>query len=333
MPAVKPLPAWLRICIVLPILALASSLYAWDATGHRLSVYVAYQSLTQTQREYWHEVLQHHPRFTADFEQAMPDAVRAASSDEQTRWLLGQAAVWPDLARGLPETIRSRYNQPDWHWIEGAWLRDHATVQGNLYIDTRPLPDIAGAPADNSRFASHASNVLTALERAAWQLEHETDAGQRAIALCWLLHLIGDIPQPLHTGGLVSASLFPAGDRGGNAISTRGGNLHAIWDQALRGSDFNDNLQAVSRQAASLTWQQAFAPTLWLQESRSLLLRQVYPERVIAEVRRGESRGQRPDSITLSNDYQSNMRQAARLRLAEAGYRISSTLSDITGTL
>jgi hypothetical protein len=325
--------AGLRICIVLTALALFSPLHAWDATGHRLSVYVAYHSLTQTQREYWHDVLQHHPRFDTDFERAMPDAIAAASRDEQTRWLLGQAAVWPDLARGLPEAIRPRFNQPDWHWIDGAWVRDQAATQGNLYVDTRPLPDIAGAPADNSRFATHASNVLTALERARWQLEHETDAAQRAIALCWLLHLIGDIHQPLHTGGLVSATLFPAGDRGGNAIRTRGGNLHAAWDRALRGPELNDSLTALNRRAVGLAGQQAFTPTTWLHESRSILLRQVYPSSVIANVRRSEKTDDRLGSTTLSSRYQDNMKQTASIRIAEAGVRISSTLTDITGTL
>jgi len=334
MPAKSLSITWARCCFCL-LLTLASSpvAVAWDAAGHRLSAYVAYQNLTPAQREYWRETLQHHPRFASDFEQAMPADIRATSRDQQTRWLLGQAAVWPDLARGLPDALRPHYNQPNWHWIDGAWIRDEAQIQGNLYIDTPPLPDIHGDPLINSRHAAHASNVLTALERAHWQLKHEPDAAQRALALCWLLHLIGDIHQPLHTGALVTAQLFPDGDRGGNAIRTGDGNLHAVWDQALRGPTLSDNLVTVNRLASSLPLEQPFTPTRWLLESRKILLNQTYPAAVINHVRRSETTGKRLGSMMLSQDYRSGMKQTAAIRLAEAGVRTSSTLSAITGSL
>ncbi len=333
MPAESLLSRWVRcFCLLLALVSL-SSLLAWDATGHRLSVYVAYEEMTQNQREYWREILQHHPRFASDFEQAMPATLLAAHRDEQTRWLLGQAAVWPDLARGLPDAIGPRYNRPDWHWIDGAWVRDEARTHGNLYVDTPPLPDVPGAPAINSRHATHASNVLTALERARWQLEHEGDAAQRAIALCWLLHLIGDIHQPLHTGGLVTARLFPDGDRGGNGIRLRDGNLHALWDQALRGPTINDSLATLNTFAAGLPTEQTFAPTSWLQESRRILLQQVYPASIIEPVRQSENTGSALGSIILSQQYLDAMQQTATIRLAEAGVRIRITLADITGSL
>lgn len=332
MPAKLLLAACGRTIVLLATLTLPSLSQAWDATGHRLSVYVAYQALTAAQRDYWLEILTHHPRYDLDFADAMPEAIRDESREQQSRWLLGQAAVWPDLARGLPDTIRPRYNQPDWHWINGAWVRDEAPTQGNVYIDTTPLPDIQGAPSHNSEHASHASNVLTALERAHWQLEHETDAAQKAVALCWLLHLIGDIHQPLHTGSLVSAQLFPDGDRGGNAIRTPGSNLHAVWDQALRGPALNDSLRTLDTLAAGLPRPQAFAPTRWLHESRSILLQKVYPDSVIDSVRLSENTGSRFDTVTLRNSYDADMKQTAAIRLAEAGVRISTTLANISGT-
>lgn len=333
MPARMFFKTSVRVILLLTATLMYSPLQAWDATGHRLSVYVAHHNLTQRQRDYWLEVLRHHPRFESDFDQAMPEAIRAASDDEQARWLLGQAAVWPDLARGLPDAIRPLYNQPNWHWIDGAWVRDEAQIQGNVYVDTTPVPDIVGADADNSRHASHASNVLTALERARWQLEHETDAAQRAIALSWLLHLIGDIHQPLHTGGLVSAQLFPGGDRGGNDTRTRDSNLHAVWDRALRGPALMDSLQMLNELAAGLDSDQAFVPTRWLHESRSILLQQVYPASAIRNVRRSENTGNDLGTVTLSSRYEADMKRVAAIRVAEAGVRIAITLSDITGSL
>lgn len=331
MPAKVLLSEYARIVCLVGAVLLTSTAQAWDATGHRLTVYVAYEALTTDQRNYWLDVLQQHPRFDVDFSDEMPQPVRNASADEQTRWLLGQAAVWPDLARGLPDAIRSRYNRPDWHWIDGAWVRDQAQSHGNLYIETPPLPDIEGPPASNSNHASHAKDVLTALERAHWQLAHEPDAAQRAIALCWLLHLLGDIHQPLHTGGLVSAHLFPDGDRGGNAIRTAGSNLHAVWDQALRGPDLDDSLLHLLRLTGDMQTDATFEPTRWLQESRNILLRQVYPASVINNVRRRENTGNRLGNVTLSERYQENMKRTAAVRIAEAGVRIGSTLSNING--
>lgn len=322
-----------RALLLLTLILISSPLYAWDATGHRLSVYVAYHNLTPAQRNYWVEVLQHHPRFESDFAQAMPEAIRAASEDQQARWLLGQAAVWPDLARGLPEDVRPLYNQPNWHWIDGAWVRDEAQIHGNVYVDVAPKPDIEGAPAEHSRHASHASNVLTALERSRWQLEHETDTAQRAIALCWVLHLIGDIHQPLHTGGLVSAQLFPDGDRGGNGTRTRDSNLHAVWDRALRGPALTDSLQMLNELAAELDSDQTFMPTRWLHESRSILLQHVYPASAIRNVRRSENTGNDLSTVTLSSRYEDNMKRISAVRLAEAGVRIGRTLSDLSGSL
>src|ERR1700733_8864378 len=64
----------------------------------------------------------------------------------------------------------------------------------------------------------------------------DTDAGERAIALCWVEHLVGDIHQPLHAGEAFTEK-HPTGDLGGNAlaVNTPSGvyNLHSVWDELL----------------------------------------------------------------------------------------------------
>ena len=60
----------------------------------------------------------------------------------------------------------------------------------------------------------------------------------RSIFLCWLLHLVGDLHQPLHTSTLISKQ-FPNGDLGGNLflVSLKEGGpavvLHTYWDALL----------------------------------------------------------------------------------------------------
>jgi hypothetical protein len=71
-------------------------------------------------------------------------------------------------------------------------------------------------------------------------LELQTAADEdRAVALCWLLHLTGDVHQPLHCTSLFTEKQFPDGDLGGNAIGFRFGpdklprRLHTFWDRLL----------------------------------------------------------------------------------------------------
>src|SRR6266436_8860325 len=69
----------------------------------------------------------------------------------------------------------------------------------------------------------------------------ENDPEQKAIALAWLFHLVGDIHQPLHTAQLFTVE-YPKGDRGGNEICfrvTQAGqpmDLHRFWDGVITSS-------------------------------------------------------------------------------------------------
>ena len=60
---------------------------------------------------------------------------------------------------------------------------------------------------------------------------HTSDR-DKALTLCWILHIGGDLPQPLHTTAMFTTALLQ-GDRGGNAIrliDSNAMNLHASWD-------------------------------------------------------------------------------------------------------
>ena len=116
---------------------------------------------------------------------------------------------------------------------------------------------------------------------------------RRAVGLCWLFHLIGDLHQPLHVIALIDDARFPAathGDRGGNELAvvvsgTRPTRLHSYWDGAL-GYDasygnviaiakaLRDNPPLPANDAASLLGQTDF--TAWAQESYQLAVKYVY---------------------------------------------------------
>lgn len=319
------------LLVMFCLILLTPPAQAWDALGHRLTAYVAWDRLGDPEKTHWIDTLRAHPRFQQDFVDAMPPNIAGQSESEQQRWQFGQAAIWPDIARGFEGFDRRRFDFPDRHWINGAWVRADVPMHGNLYLDTPPWDDIHG-PDDADIHQHHqADNVLTGLVYARHVLQSSSDAAERAVALCWLLHLIGDIHQPLHTGALVTARLFPDGDRGGNRTLVDGSNLHAVWDQALRGPTLNNNLRELNAVAQSEGRQhQQFTPGLWLLESREILLSTVYPETVISNIQRSENTGNNLGSVTLSESYRSEMRAISLQRVADAGLRIVSTLQSLT---
>lgn len=337
----KPL---LRACLLLTSLLaslVSGSLAAWDATGHRLSAYVAWEMMSPDSRDKSLLILRAHPRFQADFMDNMPADIQSMDSIQQQRWLFGQAAVWPDLARGLSGADRRRYDHPNWHWIEGAWLRDEAIRHGNLYIDTQPHASIVGVGAAQIQRRSQAENIVNAIDLTLYQLggtrSHQS-AEDQALALSWFLHLTGDIHQPLHTGALVSERLFARGDRGGNDIQVRlssaesADNLHAVWDGALRGASFGNTLQLlldIAQDVAHDAQHGEYAPTRWLQESRDLLTSRVYTDAMISNVLRSEHTGNQPAITALDSNYEEDMRLIASQRIAEAGVRIATTLENL----
>lgn len=303
---------------------------AWDATGHRISAYLTWDRLPESRREQLSAILAAHPRFGPDFRAAMPESVQREDAAAQQRWLFGQAAVWPDVARGLPDSIREQYNRPDWHWIDGAVVRDHAQRQGNVYLEVPPQPDIRGAGA------RRADNVLGALERARRELRAPgTGMADRALALSWFLHLAADLHQPLHTGALFAPGPLQEGDRGGNLIRVaqghEGDNLHALWDRALHSPDPDGRLRRLRRQRETLTTSidTAWAPTRWLAGSRDLLHGNVYPPALRTAILQRIDRNGNVPVFDPSAAYLTTMQRIAREQVIRASERMAAALSDM----
>lgn len=306
---------------------------AWDSVGHRLSASIAARYIADDTEIELLRILQQHPRYQQDFIRQMPSSIARGSDQERNIWLLGQAAFWPDITRGLPEPEREKYNRANWHYIDGAWLRGKANIQGNTYIGVSPFADIQGQSAQSLRSAASVDNVMNALDfNAALLADPQTPMPQRAIALCWVLHLVGDIHQPLHVGSLYSAKRFSNGDRGGNSIDTGEANLHARWDRALSDEGVNSNLEAVLTQHATalerMDEQDDSDWSLWMKESRALLLNTVYTTDMISSIARTDSSSQQLPAFNLDDNYVLTMEYHARMRLALAGRRLALWFED-----
>lgn len=298
---------------------------AWDSVGHRLTTRIALHYLEESTARYLQEILQEHPRFQQDFVDQMPSSIARGDEVEQRAWLLGQAAFWPDIARGIIESEREKYNRPNWHYIDGAWLRGEADTQGNTYLGVSPLDDILGEVVNSE---DEVANIMNALDyNAALLSSEETSPDLRAVALCWVLHLVGDIHQPLHVGSLYTANRFSNGDRGGNGIQTDDGTLHARWDRALSAAGVNPSLEVILEQHSQTLQDMEESEdeewSLWMKESRALLLNTVYSEEMKTSILRSDDSSAEAETFTLSESYVDTMEYHAQLRLALAGRRLS----------
>ena len=121
--------------LTLPIRSIcAKDPLAWNDPGHRLTALIAYELMSDGERQTVIDLLKQHPRFKEDFgPKSQPKEIQllneGAKKDRALqRWMFGQAAVWPDIARGFPEAERARYHRWTWHFINrpiarGFWRK------------------------------------------------------------------------------------------------------------------------------------------------------------------------------------------------------------------
>ena len=339
------------------LLALAPAAGAWWDAGHETVAALAWRRMEPAKRTAWAEILRQHPRFQEDFLAAMPPEVREADRDAQSEWLFRRASVWPDVVRDrdVPER-RDAYHRGTWHYVNiplYLTAADEAGVRAKLAASEIEGPNVefavpAGVTADDAALDEPGMNVVQALQyNLAAAKDESRPAAERAVALCWVLHLGGDVHQPMHAAALFSDSLLPEGDRGGNLVEVRetstqpGRNLHAVWD-AAPGETFTplevtlnaDRLLAdPGLVAAGAAAADELDPQAWARESRELAKWAVYAPEVLAYVRTREAAseaGRLPDPAPLraTPEYLDAARKLADRRLTEAGFRLGATLGE-----
>jgi len=288
------------------LLLLTTPAHAFNALGHKVIADIAWQQLDDASRGRIVKTLRRHPRFDSDFAQKMP-----ADVAETDRWIFQHAATWPDLIRGQRE-----YDHPTWHYVNFPY-----------YIDGQPAPPGLNLSAlYPTRLDMDKCNVAQAVKHCQATLKGDASPGGKALAYCWLFHLVGDLHQPLHSTALV-CERFPNGDRGGNSIPTvQGRNLHALWDNLL-GRQHRPN--DVKREVAELRQRPTHwkvDPTggveAWIQESHELAKAFVYSAEILEAVKRP---GELPP-IHLPRAYLEKAGDHARARVVAAGLRLASLL-------
>ena len=199
---------------------------AWNSVGHLATAKLAHDQLDEQDKAALFVLLKAHPHYSTFLA-----ADRPADVDER-QWVILRAAVWADWVRPRRDDPRglsvTRYNRPEEHYADVPFVdpKDAAAFAGKTLISPDQT-DALCAP-------KHESGILR-LKSAA-----EED---KAVAICWIFHLIGDIHQPLHNTSYFSSEPgLEHGDQGGNKlvvkIDGRVWKLHAYWDDLL-GEDRN----------------------------------------------------------------------------------------------
>lgn len=220
-------------CIAILLSAgISATAWGWSMGGHRVTGVLAALSLAASAPQTIaaiHAIMQSHPAAAA-FEARMSDA--GDQPQARSERLFAEMAQWPDEVRSGP---LKAYHRGDWHTIDLPFFAQN-------YNPPRE-PQIADI------------NLLSALnENLRIAADTSAPAADRAVALCWIFHLVGDLHQPLHAASLYSP-LFPDGDRHGTRFFVRpphgedAVSLHYYWDSIIQRSQ---NMPDVARTATQL---------------------------------------------------------------------------------
>ncbi|MAD18283.1 MAG: S1/P1 Nuclease [Alteromonadaceae bacterium] len=202
---------------------------------------------------------------------------------------LAEASTYPDEMR----------SSPDEFWQKKAGPFHYVTIpEGQTYADV-------GAPEQGDGVS--ALKMFTANLKSS-----QTSKEEKQLALRFIVHIIGDLHQPLHAGN--------GTDRGGNDFKVnffwQDSNLHRVWDSELleqRKLSYTEWTAKLNRKisAQNINDWSTTDPQVWIAESTKIR-DEIYPK-----------------EDEISWDYLYNHLPQAKQRLKMAGIRIAAYLNEI----
>jgi S1/P1 Nuclease len=285
-----------------PLLALAvlaaligSQARAWGDLGHEVTALIAYRHLVPTAR-------------------SALDAMLASDADALTAGDFASRATWADKFRNAHRETAA------WHFVD-------------IEIDQPDLKDACfGFPiSPPGQWASQGPAqdcVVNKIDQFAAELKSlSTPPPERLLALKFLIHLVGDLHQPLHAAD--------HHDRGGNCVSLSPpqgaqNNLHAYWDVSVVSALGQSAAQIAAILDARLSaadikvWTQG-TPQSWALDTFEIGRRDVY---ALASAPTCQSGG----SVALSPAYQGQAEKDAATQLLKAAVRLAALLNGALGS-
>src|SRR5262245_57556567 len=169
------MPTRVVVVVVVVLLLMGSPRYspAWNKPGHMVSAAIAYSELKQGSPEVLSRVvalLKEHPDFHTRWVPQMTKPF--VPVDARDLYLFMLAARWPDDIRG-----DERFDHPTWHFINLPYKPE-------------------GQPSSVQTVDPAPENILSAYATTREIIRGTGPERERAVALAWILHLVGDVHQP-----------------------------------------------------------------------------------------------------------------------------------------
>lgn len=209
---------WLLVLIV--SLMLNQPACAWNHFGHMTVACVCYEKLTPPVKRRVNELVKLNPLYSDWVQQV------SQTQEDKDEQLFMLAATWPDLIKQRPGYTNDAPGSPEsynnigyadknmhrsWHFVYYPYSQDHT-----------PLP------------ALPTPNAETQIAKFQQVLSSPAADDLKSYDLCYLVHIVGDVHEPLHCITRVTKS-SPKGDGGGHDVQLTDSakELHNYWDSAL----------------------------------------------------------------------------------------------------
>jgi S1/P1 nuclease len=292
---------------------------AWNAKGHMVVAFLAYKQLDPPVRARVDALLMLNPDFK-HWLTLIPASVPAA---ERNLAIFMIASTWPDQIKsdpnfhddgthngnvpdgppssqniGFSDKLRHKY----WHFVDTPFS-----------TSSLPLPSVV-PPNAQERITLFLS-----------VLKSTADDSLKSYDLAWLLHIIGDVHQPLHAATRVTKGDLD-GDDGGNGVKICTGQkcagttkLHSVWDGLLGSKDdvVAAMATAMALPSADPTLSGMLDESVWIAESFQLAKTVVYAKPV--------GTGLGPFKLTAT--YNNRAKGTGRAQAALAGARLAGVLN------
>jgi S1/P1 nuclease len=303
--------------ILIVVVFSSQSALGWNGTGHMLVARIAWENMSPTARQNVVNLLMQAPT-NACLRDLFPNDTRPLV-DRQREFFM-RAATWPDIVRPRDNNDHRpciQYHKRDWHFVDHFW----SGLSGDLNSPPHDVPlPIAQVNAEER------------LQFFRTFVNSNSLATERAMGVAWILHLVGDIHQPLHTSGRVTSRPDEKqGDAGGNSFKLLPKlSLHSYWDGIVDravprkpNQTFAKYLERVAGDFESSHPKSQFNLLpgqfdQWVLESLERAKNKAYPKSL--------KRGQLP-----SKSYQNSTFEVASESIPEAGYRLADLLNSLFG--
>jgi hypothetical protein len=243
------------------------------------------------------------------------DALLAADTDPLTQHDIASEATWADRWRDANHRKDNYDATKRWHFVD-LEITDPDMTKACYGRKPRP-PGMPASIGDKN------ACVVDKIGQFAAELEAPgTDAEERVVALKFLLHLVGDMHQPLHASD--------NSDAGGNAVKVMvdgfdhksRDNLHGFWDTQFVEALGRPRAALATQLLAQITpeqeaeWRQG-KPDDWAMEAFNIAYDDVYGEPPLSK-----------DTLQhLDQAYVARAEKDVALQLSRAGVRLAAVLN------